>query len=797
MKYFKLVLAVLIFGFTPFLLSAQDLIADAGNDTVICKHFPKGQNPNSVKSVINPNPLELKYDVSYYKLDIEAYDTSNLFTGYAMVGAKVVANTLDTFSIELSHKLVIDSVLFNNILHPYTHINDLVQIPLISSLVKDDNFLFTLYYHTPPDYTSIYYGSFMALNYGNFPVAYSFSEPYFAHEWMPCKQELEDKADSLDIFITTNSDRKVAGPGTLTTIVLPDGKSRFEWRLRVKTAYYLIFFAISDYQEYNIYAKPDSLPGDSILIQNYVYNYPNCLESNKNTIDLTPGMIEWLSNQYGLFPFYHEKYGHYMWYSTSFSGMEHITMTGMRSFGYDLISHELAHSWFGDNVTCATWQDIWVNEGFATYTQYLVRQALISQANADAQMIAYQDYAMSSPGGSVFVPESGITSFGRIFSTRLTYRKGGALLHMIRFEMQNDSLFFKTLYKYQERFKDSVATGLDFKAVCDEVSEVDFTDFFNQWYFGEGYPIYKLNWWQNQDTIFLNPIQTTSTSITPLFKMLMEYRINYLGGDTIIKRWQKTNDTLYAIYLPQKVTSIDIDPNNWVLNKVEAIVHRKLLDIHVELEGPYSINNQQMNTNLIPDYLPQNQPYNQTPWLFSGTENLTITNNNIVDWMLIRLYDTLDLAQIIPSNKIFEQALILQSDGQLLRTDGQPPYFEETVSNSLWIELIHRNHLDIISANALTYNYGIYSYDFSENGQQAYGGTTAQKEIFPGTWGMIAGDANADGLVDDNDKLNAWESQSGLSGYLQGDLNLDGQTNNLDKDDYWLPNLGASVQIPF
>jgi aminopeptidase N len=439
----------------------------------------------------------------------------------------------------------------------------------------DQLFTFRLYYHTPPGYTSIYYSATTDPTWGNYPVSQTFSEPYFAHEWMPCKQELEDKADSVHIFITTSDNLRVAGPGLLTKVNLPDGKTRHEWRTNQLTAFYLIAFAISEYQEYALYAKPDSLINDSILILNYVYDYPNCLESNLANINQTKPMLELLSNFYGLYPFYKEKYGHYMWYPANFSGMEHMTMSGMRNFGYDLISHELGHSWFGNNVTCATWQDIWINEGFATYTEYIVRENLISKASADARMAAFHNTVLSQPAGSVYVPAASLTNWGRIFSTRLTYRKGGALVHMIRFEMQNDSLFYRTLYEFQQQYKDSIATGIEFRDMCQQVTGIDFTDFFDQWYFGEGHPIYSLDWWQDEDTLFMHVTQATSAPVTPLFKMLMEYRVEFASGDTIVRNYQLTNDSVFKFAVADEVTGIVIDPNNWVLNLVGNIRHLK------------------------------------------------------------------------------------------------------------------------------------------------------------------------------------------------------------------------------
>jgi len=274
------------------------------NDHECCSKYHNFKNLDQLKSVINPNPLMLNYDVKFYKLDLEAYDNTDQFNGNAVVTAEVTVSQMDTFSIELSDKLDVDSVFINSVKLPYLHESNNIYIELLSPITLGNLFTFQLFYHTPPNYSSAYYSSTKNPTYGNFRVSQSFSEPYSAHEWMPCKQELEDKADSVFIFITTDNDLRVAGPGLVTEVDLPDDKRRYEWRTFIPTAYYLICFAISDYQDYSIYAKPDSLLNDSILIQNYVFDYPDCLENNKASIDKTVDMIELLSNLYGLYPFF-------------------------------------------------------------------------------------------------------------------------------------------------------------------------------------------------------------------------------------------------------------------------------------------------------------------------------------------------------------------------------------------------------------------------------------------------------------------------------------------------------------
>ena len=800
MKLQIFVLAILF----PFVsIVAQELTFDPEEPPThenICKRAFHGQDFG--KSVVNPNARLFDYDVKFYHINLETTDTSNQFTANTIVTAKVNAAQMDTFLIELSYKLEPDSAFFNGVKHAFTHASNDIYIVLPSPVLKDEMFTFHLYYHTPEGYSTNYFSSTVDANYGNFHVTQSMAEPYNAHDWFPCKQELEDKADSVFVFVTTDSSLRAAGPGTLTEASLPNNKTRYEWRTHQPTAYYLIFLAVSNYQEYTIYAHPDSLPGDSIPIVNYVYDYPGCLESNKANIDRTSSFIDLFSNEFGLFPFYEEKYGHYMWRPSGFSGMEHITMSGMRYFSFDLISHELGHSWFGDNVTCATWSDIWVNEGFASYAQYLARQYILSQANADNLMRIWYDYVMGTPDGSVYVPESSVNSIGRIFNTRLTYRKGAALVHMIRFEMDNDSLFFRTLYEYQQMYKDSVATGIDFRNVCQDVSGIDFTDFFDQWYFGEGFPTFDLTWSQQMDTLLLEVHQNTSTAITPLFRIHMEYKISWAGGDTTIRVFQETNDTVYRFINSNEITDIEIDPKNWVLNK-GSVTHEYFLDLKVLLQGPFDTLSGLMKTNLNPGNIPLSQPFNTAPWNYEGTESVSsILNSDIVDWVLIELRDTLDAASASGNTIIDRQAVFLLNDGSVVGLDGNNgnEAFMLTsvadISDSLFIAIKHRNHLGILSASPLTYKKGTYSFNFSDGSEKVYGGTDGYNQLYPGIWGMVSGDGDANGLIDINDKTVSWEIQAGESGYFHGDYNMDTQVENTDKDSYWLINTGKQSEVP-
>jgi hypothetical protein len=174
---------------------------------------------------------------------------------------------------------------------------------------------------------------------------------------------------------------------------------------------------------------------------------------------------------------------------------------------------------------------------------------------------------LSLPDGSVYIPESLMDDENRIFDYRLTYKKGAAIIHMIRYELENDSLFFQTLKNFQDLYKNDVAGAIDFKNVLEYTTGQDFSEFFNQWYYGEGYPIYNIHWQQINDTLYINSVQSTSTATTPFFKIPIDIKLNYFGGDTTIKVIQIFNNQTFQIYTPYSISGIELDPYNWIVNK--------------------------------------------------------------------------------------------------------------------------------------------------------------------------------------------------------------------------------------
>ena len=186
--------------------------------------------------------------------------------------------------------------------------------------------------------------------------------------------------------------------------------------------------------------------------------------------------------------------------------------------------------------------------------------------------------------------------------------------------------------------------------------------------------------------------------------------------------------------------------------------------------------------------------------MYTGFKKIeALPDTNIVDWVLIELRNAVDASSATESAKVGRQAAWLLNDGSVVDLDGSSNTaccVAALVTNNLFVVIWHRNHLGVMSAFPLAESGGVYSYDFSLGIGQAFGGSLAQKEITPGIWGLIGGDGNADGEVNNEDKNNFWSILAGRSGYLSGDYDFDGNVNNIDKNDIWRINLNNGSQVP-
>ncbi len=516
-----------------------------------------------LKSKINLyyNPLMDKYNIYFVKLDIEVSDQSTSVSGNVTIQAKV-AKELDTLLFDFSNYMTVDSVFINNKKITIEHSDNIIEYIFDIQVSIGEDIKAQIFYSGTPDPDGRGVTNAYSQDWGK-NVTWTLSESFHAYEWWPCKQVLSDKIDSAYIFLTCDDDCKAGSNGLLTSEVdLANNKKRFEWKTFYPINYYLISYAVSEYQDYSIYANPEGV--DSILVQNFIYNTDGCLDSLKSDVDETINFIELFSDKFGLYPFANEKYGHCL--TELGGGMEHQTMTTLGNFGYYLVAHELGHMWFGDYVTCATWQDIWINEGFASYTEYVASENLQSAEHAAGWMEYTHSKAFEEPDKSIYIPFEEAFYESRIFNHSLSYKKGAAILHMIRHEINNDDVFFASLRNYLSEYGDSVATGDDFKTSIESSTGIDFDPFFDQWYYGKGYPRFDVEYARLNDTLFMTVNQSTSSTETPVFQLFVDFKVSFSDGDTSLRLYQSNNFETFIIPLSKTVTNIIVDPDNWILN---------------------------------------------------------------------------------------------------------------------------------------------------------------------------------------------------------------------------------------
>ncbi|PBQ32388.1 hypothetical protein CNR22_11610 [Sphingobacteriaceae bacterium] len=517
---------------------------------------------------------ETKYDVKFVHLNLNLERINKNISGNVKTVATVTAAALDTFQTILHQNYIVDSIYFNGVSMPNIRQDSMIKVGMPVALLTASSFTSIVYYHgTAPTGGSAIGSGFSSANSwygGGNRATWSLSESFVAYHWWPCKQMLTDKIDSSWVYVTTDSANKVGSNGVLQNVVSIGNKKRYEWKSRSMIDYYLISVAVSKFKEYNLYAKPQYLANDSILIQNYIdasaWTNNTWINNDKVELNKMPATMNFLCNLYGMYPFYKEKYGHCM--VPLGGGMEHNTMTTIGFFDFYIDAHELGHQWWGDNVTCQSWKDIWINEGFASYTEHLVAQYL-DPPSFQSNLTTAHNNVMSMSGGSCFFTGADTMNSNIIFDSRLTYDKGGAIIHTLRFITNNDSLWFQTLRGFQNTYKNSTATVIDFKNYYQAQTGIDPTQFFDQWYYGEGYPTFNVKYNYTGTDIIIKSTQSVSApSSVPLFITPMEYKIGRLGkADTTIKVMHSNATEIYTVSLTGTVTNVSCDPKNWVINK--------------------------------------------------------------------------------------------------------------------------------------------------------------------------------------------------------------------------------------
>lgn len=531
------------------------------------------------------NPLYAEwlsdYDVICYHLDLAVSDINTQIGGYADLLVEAV-DEIDTLVLELNDVLTVSEILASDDINDRTfegaaplsfeHTDHALYIRLDRLRNTGELFQVRISYGGDAGQGRGFFSGISSQkdhDYG-FDVTYTLSEPLNARDWFPVKQVLEDKIDSVVFRLSCDTDLMAGSNGLLISVEEERSRKSYTWKTTYPMAYYLLSFAVSKYRDFSFYAALSS-ENDSVLVQNFIYDDDRVLTDWEEEIRMTGPMIGAISRLLVDYPFSREKYGHAM--APMGGGMEHQTMTTIQDFNFYLVAHELAHQWFGDYITCGNWQDIWINEGFASYFEYVTAQELIGQGAADSWMDHAMSIAQSATSGSVFVPSDRIGDTYRIFDYSLSYKKGAILLHMIRFILDDDELFFSVLRSYLQQFGNDIAAGEDFRTLLESESGEDFSCFFQQWYYGEGFPRFTVNWEQLGDSLFIQCEQEgTAPSVTPLFQVPYELEILMMSGKRHrFRMMQNNNVESYTLPVDGRVEEVVFDPDNDILETSTVI----------------------------------------------------------------------------------------------------------------------------------------------------------------------------------------------------------------------------------
>ncbi|MEI7811569.1 MAG: M1 family aminopeptidase [Ignavibacteria bacterium] len=531
-------------------------------------------------------PGDAAIDVTYYKLELNITDSVGYISGTATIGIRSAHQALDSLFLDLYSGLTVSDVSLDNQKLTYTRPSNQIAITLPRTYSYGEVFYLKISYHGSPATSG--FGNYTDEQHNGQRIIWSLSEPYGTRDWFPCKDTPADKADSSDVWVTCPSAMTVASNGTFEGITENgNGTHLVKWKSRYPIAQYLISIALTNYTLYTNYFKYSTT--DSMAVMNYIFP-ENFNEQAKQALDKTIDMLKIYSDRFGLYPFIKEKYGHaqFGWGG----GMEHQTITSLVSFDEELISHELAHQWFGDKITCAKWEDIWLNEGFAEYCTAIYYEDAYGKTMYDSYMAGLISGAKYA-AGPIYLDD--ITNVYEIFNISRSYYKGAAVLHMLR-GVVGDSIFYKIMKTYanDSRYAYNVATTPDFQGVAESVYGKSLKFFFDEWIYGENYPKYSYSWNSartSMDTyrVNLNISQTQNTNPV-FFTMPVQIKINFTSGmDTIITVWNDKQEQSFTLDVRSEPVSVIPDPNGLIIKNANLVnVYKNIENITTfQLEQNY------------------------------------------------------------------------------------------------------------------------------------------------------------------------------------------------------------------
>ncbi len=439
----------------------------------------------------------------------------------------------------------------------FTHAADVLTATLAQPLGVGESTAITVVYSGSPQPSGFMGFDFMQTNSGASTLA-TLSEPYFARSWWPCKDTPDDKA-AVTVAAFAPTGKYVASNGKLLGLYPVPGGNYYTWREDYPISTYNVSLAIADYEGWTE-TYTSSVSGKSMPIEYRVF--PQDRAAAEIDFQNTAAMMDLYESYFGEYPFIDDKYGmaEFVW----IGAMEHQTMTSYGDFFltgdqfYErIVGHELAHQWFGNQLTVRDWNELWLHEGFATYAEALWLEARDGTAAYHAYMNKHSNDCCGFYGP--IVPPNNL--FGDT-----VYFKGAWVLHMLR-RVVGDAAFFGALRSLPSTpglEYGNFTTG-DVQRAFEDQSGGDLSWFFDQWIYRTGRPTFQLSWTvsgpQNRVDLTVSQVQAGLP-----YSMPLDLRIVTTAGSFDTTIWVRSAQDQLAVFSPDPVVDVQLDPDHWVLH---------------------------------------------------------------------------------------------------------------------------------------------------------------------------------------------------------------------------------------
>ncbi len=509
------------------------------------------------------NPNTQNYDIKHQRLELNITPNQPAISGKVTTTLKVLDPTT-TLVFDLHANLNVSLVRLANQDLTFSQANNELVIYLNQQAETNSELVVEITYSGNPNRAD---EAFAYGNSGGTDYTWTLSQPFGAKDWWPCKNDLGDKIDTIDILITHPSNYKAVANGVqISQTTLPNNLTTTHFRHAYPIPSYLVAVAVANY---TLYSQVAGVANDVPILN---YFYPSNLSNKQAAVAITPHIFNLFENLFGPYPYRTEHYGHAEF--TFGGGMEHSTMSFMGAWSRSLIAHELGHQWFGNKVTCATWNDIWLNEGFAEYTTGLVEEHLIGVNSFKNWKQSKINNITSLPGGNLYLTDTQASSINGIFNGRISYNKGSMVVHMLRYVM-GDVNFYQALQNYlnDPLLAYSHATTQQLKSHLEAVHGSSLTEFFNDWIYNQGYPTYTVSV-QNiaNNQLQINVAQSQSHNSVSFFEMPLKFRVFYDATnfeDFLVNN--TSNNQTFILDLSEPATQVIFNPDADIISKNNTI----------------------------------------------------------------------------------------------------------------------------------------------------------------------------------------------------------------------------------